>query len=38
VVGVVSGLANPNGQASFAGIGFAVTIQAAGGAVGVPPD
>jgi S1-C subfamily serine protease len=38
VVGIVSGLANPNGQASFAGVGFAVTIQAAGGAVGVPPD
>ncbi|MEA2660774.1 MAG: hypothetical protein QOH08_346 [Chloroflexota bacterium] len=38
VVGIVSGLANPNGQASFAGIGFAVTIQSAGGAVGVPPD
>jgi len=38
VVGIVSGLANPNGQASFAGIGFAVTIQAAGGAVGIPPD
>lgn len=38
VVGIVSGLANPNGQASFAGIGFAVTIQAAGGAVGLPPD
>lgn len=38
VVGIVSGLANPNGQASFAGVGFAVTIQTAGGAVGVPPD
>ncbi len=38
VIGIVSGLANPNGQASFAGIGFAVNIQAAGGAVGVPPD
>jgi S1-C subfamily serine protease len=38
VVGIVSGLANPNGQASFAGVGFAVTIQAAGGAVGLPPD
>ena len=38
VVGIVSGLANPNGQASFAGIGFAVNIQAAGGAVGIPPD
>ena len=38
VVGIVSGLANPNGQASFAGIGFAVTIQAAGGAAGIPPD
>ena len=38
VVGIVSGLANPNGEASFAGVGFAVTIQAAGGAVGLPPD
>jgi S1-C subfamily serine protease len=38
VVGIVSGLANPTGQASFSGVGFAVTIQAAGGAVGVPPD
>ena len=38
VVGIVSGLANPDGQASFSGVGFAVTIQAAGGAVGVPPD
>jgi len=38
VVGIVSGLANPNGQASFAGIGFAVTIQAAGGGLGIPPD
>jgi S1-C subfamily serine protease len=38
VVGIVSGLLNPNNQASFSGIGFAVTIQAAGGAVGVPPD
>jgi len=38
VVGIVSGLASPNGQASFSGIGFAVTIQVAGGAVGVPPE
>ena len=38
VVGIVTGLANPNGQASFSGIGFAVTIDVAGGALGVPPD
>ena len=38
VVGIVSGLANPNGQASFSGVGFAVTIQAAGAAAGLPPD
>ena len=38
VVGIVSGLLNPTNQASFSGIGFAVTIQAAGGAIGIPPD
>lgn len=38
VVGIVTGLANPNGQPSFSGIGFAVTIDAAASAVGVPPD
>ncbi len=38
VVGIVTGLANPSGQPAFSGVGFAVTIQTAGGAIGVPPD
>jgi S1-C subfamily serine protease len=38
VVGIVTGLANPNGQPSFSGVGFAVTIDAAAAAVGLPPD
>ena len=37
VVGVVTALANPSGQDSFAGIGFAVPIATAGGAAGAPP-
>jgi S1-C subfamily serine protease len=36
VVGIVTGLANPTGAGSFAGIGFAVPIGAAGGAAGAP--
>jgi S1-C subfamily serine protease len=36
VIGVVDGLVNPSGADSFAGIGFAVTIAAAGGSAGVP--
>jgi S1-C subfamily serine protease len=36
VIGVVTGLANPAGSNSFAGIGFAVPISTAGGAAGVP--
>lgn len=37
VVGVVTALANPVGDDSFAGIGFAVPIATAGGAAGAPP-
>jgi S1-C subfamily serine protease len=36
VIGVVDGLVNPSGADSFAGIGFAVPIAAAGGGAGVP--
>jgi S1-C subfamily serine protease len=38
VVGIVTGLVNPTGQPAFSGVGFAVTIDAAAGALGVPPD
>jgi S1-C subfamily serine protease len=38
VVGIVTGLVNPTGQPAFSGVGFAVTIDTAGGALGVPPD
>jgi S1-C subfamily serine protease len=37
VVGVVTGLANPTEQHVFVGIGFAVPIDIAGGAAGMPP-
>jgi S1-C subfamily serine protease len=36
VIGIVTGLANPSGTDSFAGIGFAVPISTASGAAGVP--
>jgi S1-C subfamily serine protease len=36
VVGIVTALANPSGQDAFSGIGFAVPIDVAGGAVGMP--
>ena len=36
VIGVVTGLANPSGSDSFAGIGFAVPIETAGRAAGAP--
>ncbi|MBA2548017.1 MAG: trypsin-like peptidase domain-containing protein [Burkholderiaceae bacterium] len=36
VVGIVTAILNPTGP-TFAGIGFAATIESAGGAVGVPP-
>jgi S1-C subfamily serine protease len=38
VIGIVEGLVNPAGQDGFAGIGFAVPINVAGGAAGLPPD
>jgi S1-C subfamily serine protease len=36
VVGIVTGLANPNNQDFFVGIGFAVPITVAGGVAGAP--
>ena len=36
VVGIVTAILNPTGP-TFAGIGFAATIESAGGAVGIPP-
>jgi S1-C subfamily serine protease len=36
VIGIVEGLANPSGADGFAGIGFAVTMAAAGGSAGAP--
>jgi len=38
VVGIVTGLVNPAGQKVFSGVGFAVTIDQAAGALGIPPD
>ncbi len=37
VVGIVAGLANPTESSFFIGIGFAVPIDVAGGAAGLPP-
>jgi S1-C subfamily serine protease len=37
VVGIVTAILNPTQAGTFAGIGFAVTIEAAGTAVGIPP-
>jgi S1-C subfamily serine protease len=37
VVGIVTGLANPTDENFFVGIGFAVPINVAGGAAGLPP-
>jgi S1-C subfamily serine protease len=37
VVGIVTALVNPTGQDVFIGIGFAVPINVAGGAAGMPP-
>jgi S1-C subfamily serine protease len=37
VVGIVTGLINPNDEGLFAGIGFAVPIATAGGTAGGPP-
>ena len=38
VVGIVTGLVNPAGQKVFSGVGFAVTIDQAAGALGLPLD
>jgi S1-C subfamily serine protease len=38
VIGIVEGLVNPTDQNFFVGIGFAIPINAAGGAAGLPPD
>ena len=37
VVGIVTAIFSPNEARTFVGIGFAVTIEAAGAAVGLPP-
>jgi S1-C subfamily serine protease len=37
VIGIVTGLANPTDENFFIGIGFAVPINIAGGAAGLPP-
>ena len=37
VIGIVTALANPERDGYFIGIGFAVPIEAAGGAAGAPP-
>jgi S1-C subfamily serine protease len=37
VVGIVTAIFSPNEARTFVGIGFAVTIEAAGNAVGLPP-
>ena len=36
VIGIITGLVNPTEQKVFIGIGFAVPIQVAGGAAGMP--
>jgi S1-C subfamily serine protease len=36
VIGIVTALANPSGDDRFVGVGFAITIAAAGGAIGGP--
>ncbi len=38
VIGIVEGLANPTDQDFFVGIGFAVPINVAASAAGLPPD
>lgn len=37
VIGIVAGIINPTQDEFFVGIGFAVTINVAGGAAGIPP-
>ncbi len=38
VIGIIEGIVNPTGEDVFIGIGFAVPITTAGGALGSPPD
>jgi S1-C subfamily serine protease len=38
VIGIVTGIVNPTNQSVFIGIGFAVPIDVAGGAAGLPRD
>ena len=38
VIGIVTGIVNPTSQNVFIGIGFAVPIDVAAGAAGLPPD
>lgn len=38
VIGIITGIVNPTGQDVFIGIGFAVPIDIAGGALGSPVD
>ena len=38
VVGIVTGLVNPAGNRIFSGVGFAITIDQAASALGIPPD
>lgn len=38
VIAIVTGLVNPTDQDVFIGIGFAIPINVAGGAAGLPPD
>ena len=37
LIGIVTAILNPTNAGTFVGIGFAVTIEAAGSAVGIPP-
>jgi S1-C subfamily serine protease len=38
VIGIIEGIVNPTDQNFFVGIGFAVPINTAAGAAGLPPD
>ena len=37
VIGVVTGILNPSNHRTFVGIGFAVPIESAASAAGLPP-
>jgi S1-C subfamily serine protease len=38
VVGIITGILGTSGQRTFSGLGFAVRIDSAASALGVPPD